>query len=534
MKKFILIFHVIFFFLILQEIKAQDLKFADLGILQSHPLDYDIDYLSRRGWEFNSSKSETDSIGETYKQATWSLNKSSYSDKAEAWLYLHMYLGYEDILVYQTSKTNFNLIKEEVKKTNFSLIKSDVSDNRLYNVYENGNYRILFETSRSRNTDYDYSYSSDELYYTVTIVNYNEYFKRIYAYEGVQAKLREEVRIADSLENLRKIEAARIAEQRRQESIALEEKRKLQIFLAERKFTVYDYSLTNPSQYDKIESSIIQKIRDELINAPYSAEIDMDLVLVVDTLVNTSCNFSVRRSNNEVLLGKIKSLCKEYELQPASKYGYSVNAQAVFKVNVLLDNQIVIVRKNNVGTKFIGPIGDKYSSEINALISSAPMGRFRVSISKRVLNGSDFSNNKVLSYSRIGGPTNAFRSLLIPGWGVSRVSGGQKSGLVSTITVYGLIATSAIFKVYSDSEYKKYHNATDQSEMDSHYQNANFSNKAFLICAGTAATVWLLDVILVAAKGFKNNSESRTFKKSLSIYYNPEFHQTGLALRFNF
>ena len=519
MIKFISSFHALVFLLLLQNLQAQEIKFSDLGILQSHPLDYDIDYLSRRGWEFNSSKVETDSIGETYKQATWSLNKSSYGDNAEGWLYLHMYQGNENILVYQSSKTDYESIKEEVKKTNFSLVKSDVSDNRLFNVYENGNYRILFETSKSKNTDYDYSSGSDDLYYTITIFNYSEYLDRIAAYGVLQAKLKEE---------------ARIAEQQRLEAIAAEEKRKLQQFQRERRSTVYDYSLTNPAQYEQIRNSLTQKIRNEVSVIPNGAAITMDLIFVVDTLINTSYDFSVQSLNNESLLSKIKMFCKEFELQPASKNGYSVKAQAVYKINILVDNQIVEVRKNNVETKFLSPNSAKYSSDINSLISSAPMGSFKISISKREVNGSDFSSNKIISYSAIGGPSNGFRSLLIPGWGVSRVSGGQKSGLVSAITVYGLIATSAIFKIYSDSEYKKYHSATDQSEMDSHYQNANFSNKAFLICAGTAATVWLLDVILVTAKGFKNNKEARAFKKSFSIYYNPEFHQTGLALKFNF
>jgi len=519
MIKYISAFLALVFFPLLQNLQAQDIKFADLGILQSHPLDYDIDYLSRRGWEFNSSKSETDSLGEIYKQGTWSLNKDSYSEKAEGWLYLHMYQGFENILVYQSSKSNYEFIKEEVKKTNFTLLKSDVSDNTLFNVYENGNYRIIFETSKSKKTDYDYSYSSDELYYTITIVNYSEYMKRIAAYELLQVQIREQ---------------ARIAEQRRLDSIAMEEKKKLQQFLRERKFTVYDYSVINPDQYKKVQNSLNEKVKIEVKNCTSSAEINIDIIFVVDTLVNTSCNFDVHSSTNDDLLSKVKSLCKEYELQPVSKNGYSVKAQAIYKFNIIVDNQIVEVRKNNVETKYLTPNGSKYSSDINSLISTSPMGNYSLSISKREVNGSDFSTNKVLSFSPIGGPTNGFRSLLVPGWGVSRVSGGQKKGLVTTITVYSLVAASAIFKVYSDSEYKKYHNATDQNEMDSHYQNANSSNKGFLICAGAAATIWLFDVILVTAKGFKNNKEAKSFKKSFSFYYNPEFHQTGLALKFNF
>jgi hypothetical protein len=505
----------LFCLLLFQSLQAQEIKFEDLGILQSHPLDYDIDYLSRRGWEFNSSRSETDSLGDSFKQSTWSLNKDSYSDRAEGWLYLHMYPGYENLLVFQTSKSNYEFIKEEVKKTNFSHLNSDVSDNSIFNVYENGSYRVIFETSKSKKTDYDYSYSSDELYYTITIVNYAEFMKRIAAYEVLQAQIREQ---------------ARIAEQRRLDSIALEEKKKLQKFLLERKFTVYDYSVTNPSNYAKVQTSLIERIRKEISNYNLSAEIDLDIIMIVDTLVNVTYDFNVHSSSNDELLAKIKALSKDFELQPASVNGYSVKAQAIYKVNVLVDNQVVEVRKNNVETKYLTTNGQRYSAEINSILSSSPMGKYSLSISKRAVNGKDYSTNKVISFSAIGGPTNGFRSLLVPGWGVSRVSGGQKSGLATSITVYGLIGASAILKLYSDSEYKKYHNATDQGEMDTHYQNANGANKGFLICAGAAATVWLLDVILVTTKGFKNNSEARKFKQNISFYFDPTFHSTGLAV----
>lgn len=145
---------------------AQDLKFSDLVFLQKNTLEQIDNLLSRKGWAYNSSVVETDTSGNTYKLASWSLNKNDYNEKAEGWLYIHMYEGYENLLVYQTYKLNFEKLKDEIRKTLFKHTKTDVLTNSFYTVYENGSYKVIFETSK--NNEGEESYNSDKLYYQVT------------------------------------------------------------------------------------------------------------------------------------------------------------------------------------------------------------------------------------------------------------------------------------------------------------------------------------------------------------------------------
>lgn len=523
---------VIFCFVFGKPIIAQDLKFSDLGILQSHKLEYVDDFLSRKGWAYNSSVVETDTSGNSFKLASWSLNKNDYNEKAEGWLYLHMYQGYENMLVYQTYKENFERLKDEIRKTSFKHSKSDVLTNSFYTVYENGPYKVIFETQKK--DEEEYSYGSDKLYYKVTIINYVEFNRRELLAEQLRFRLAEEKRIADSLQLAKELELMRLAEQRRQDSIKREEQRKLQIFLMERKTKTFDYEIENPSDYRSIENNLLSDIKSYLKTETENTNLKVELVYVIDTLGRNTFSCNGINSDNQKVLDNIKAIGQKYKLQVVKKNNYSMKAKAAYIFDVILDNQVVSVRKNKVSTLYLSDNASKYSQQINSLISGAPMGRFKISIAKRELNNQDFSTNKVLKYRSIGGPSNAFKSLLIPGWGMSRVSGGQKSGWVTAISVYGFIAASAGFKAYSISEYDKYHKSSTQTDMDTHFDNANFSNKAFFVCASTAAFIWVYDIIWVANKGFQNNREARQYKNNLSFYYDPQSKQTLFALNFKF
>ncbi|MCL2041822.1 MAG: hypothetical protein FWG84_07280 [Bacteroidales bacterium] len=139
---------------------------------------------------------------------------------------------------------------------------------------------------------------------------------------------------------------------------------------------------------------------------------------------------------------------------------------------------------------------------------------------------------KVAEYKDTGGPSNAWLSLLVPGLGDHRVTYGKKSGLSTALWSYGLIATGVGLKFYSISEYKQYHAATEQSEIDTHYDAANISNQLFYLCVGAGAAIWIYDVIWVWNKGAQNKKAWQ--KSQLGFYYTPEFGASGLTYTFKF
>ena len=156
---------------------------------------------------------------------------------------------------------------------------------------------------------------------------------------------------------------------------------------------------------------------------------------------------------------------------------------------------------------------------------------------------SDYTNNNSTNISEPsnanksekqynGGPENMFLSLLIPGLGDKNVSG--VSGLDRTLTTYGLIAGGIAFKSLSNSEYKKYHNATMQSDMDKYYKRANNYNKLFYVFTASGVILWIYDIIWVADKGFKNKKDQRKYTSDFNMKYNPDINGVAFSVKIKF
>ena len=131
-----------------------------------------------------------------------------------------------------------------------------------------------------------------------------------------------------------------------------------------------------------------------------------------------------------------------------------------------------------------------------------------------------------------GGPANMFLSLLVPGLGDKPVSG--KSGIKRTLTTYGLIAGGVACKFFSDYQYKNYHNATLQSEMDSYYKSANQYNKLYYVLTASGIIYWIYDIIWVADKGFKNRRNQRNYTSNLDLNYDPAIHGLAFSVTIEF
>ena len=211
-----------------------------------------------------------------------------------------------------------------------------------------------------------------------------------------------------------------------------------------------------------------------------------------------------------------------------------MTAEAKFTINIDIRDKVVSARKNKkeISVGEYAKTTDK--KVIESLISDGPMGSYQVKLRSGTINNLNFSDNKIVKYKGTGGPGNAFKSLLVPGLGVKAVTGGEKSGLNRTAYTYLFIAAGIGCKIGSDSEYKKYHNATDQESIDKHYESANDLNKAFYGLVAAGALIWTYDILWVTTKGFKNKKEQRGYKKSLSLGYMPSRNGQSLTLTFNF
>jgi len=143
---------------------------------------------------------------------------------------------------------------------------------------------------------------------------------------------------------------------------------------------------------------------------------------------------------------------------------------------------------------------------------------------------------------KLGGPGNAFLSLLIPGAGDYKVYGGHKSAYAAiTFLTWGALGTGLLFRLSAQRNYDRYLESNNTAELDHFFFLAESHHKASRILITSAIVVWALDVALVAYRGFRNLKKRRAitlFNKKiypkLGFGYNPRFNQpnVGLSLKF--
>jgi hypothetical protein len=151
-------------------------------------------------------------------------------------------------------------------------------------------------------------------------------------------------------------------------------------------------------------------------------------------------------------------------------------------------------------------------------------------------------------YSKIvGGPSNVFFSMLLPGLGdirVNKYSNNSKSN--GWILVTGVFLGSAYYTYTLNNnyilDYSKYHSATVQSDMDSYFASASTNYNRYQIMVGVTGAIWIADLLYVTIKGF-NNRKNQLYKRknhlsqntsniNLSVLATPSTFQLGLVKKF--
>lgn len=555
MKNKILFFISIAFFAI--NGYSQDLTLYELTLLQGKDLDYVNNYLTKKKWEFHTSNVDNSESFKNYTTVGWSLNKNTWNNKAQAWFYFYQQSGAENMVGYQTSKTNFNNLKTSAQNSGYKLQNTEAIEGGLKTKYRNNNLEIIFTTSKDYKNEYSYD---NTVYYFIMVYNYKEIEEQIKLQEEIErqeleaklkrefeAKIKEEkyqilISQADSLYQKKNYSASKttyskaleIKPEENYPTNKIIEIDKLLAFLEERKTKIYDYKELNSSDYNSINNSVTSKIQNVLKEKNVTGLADYKITYKIDTLGTTSFSLVETGVPSPEITNLIKPLIKDIQLKPVLKNGYSVFAKSEHVINIKMEEKTFEVKKNNLETIVFNNPNNLYKTEINQLVSSGPIGKYTIKIQKKEINNIDFSNNSVSKYRGIGGPSNMFLSVLVPGLGVKGVTGGSESGLTRTLWSYGFIISGVGCKLWSMSEYDKYHSATEQTSMDEYYDNANLLNKSFYVLTATGAVIWIYDIIWVANKGFQNKKEQRRYKQNISFYYEPNNQMLGLNYNLKF
>ncbi len=282
---------------------------------------------------------------------------------------------------------------------------------------------------------------------------------------------------------------------------------KINEILSKRKTTTFLYSLTNEKDFNKIKE-FIKKDIGNLVNENENGYLKFNLLINFDTIGNNLSDIKIIESSNRKYSKYLENSNYKTLLKPSSLEGIflSTNESLEFNFNWNTKNGKVISNSNGFFTK---DFKEKDFDKIKNLSQkeSFTYGKFDFEIKNVQINEVVNSNLKLINY-KVVGPEAAFLSLLMPGLGTSKVSYRDKGlGRFLFFIVSSSLAVGS--KIYSDSEYSKYLNATDQIEMNKYFANANLSHKVSLTSAGIAATIYVHDFFWVLSKGLNNKKKAK-------------------------
>ena len=319
----------------------------------------------------------------------------------------------------------------------------------------------------------------------------------------------------------KEVEEKRIAE----EQIRKQAEAKLRIFLKDRATLTYKYREENNSGYINTR----REIKDALFQlAAYHPTINFTGTanFLVDTLTNTHFSLTHGKSYPLHIEDSVKLFLANIKLKPAMKMGYAINAKDTFNVSISKSSEKFTLKKvSDTSVKLVKGNEHSFLSAQSVLVSdfnskSLPSGsKCTLLYSQVKVNDSTITSTRYLSYKGNGTARCAVYSFLIPGLGNHFVNENKKKPywLITTAVVGGLIAGGVLSTYLSKVNYTKYLDASNQTDIDKYYKDAN-SYHALAHNCFIYGTAWLaVDVAIVAFKGAKNKERNERIKQNLSI-----------------
>ena len=133
-----------------------------------------------------------------------------------------------------------------------------------------------------------------------------------------------------------------------------------------------------------------------------------------------------------------------------------------------------------------------------------------------------------------GGVATTFKALVFPGWGMSSVSGGVKSGKWFTISSLSLLGAAYLAETQSQSAFASFKTEVDLTKAEDYYTTANQWRQTALTLAGTGVGIWVYNIVRVALIGSANDKLKRQLKEEQKFTMNMSPTLNGLALTIKF
>lgn len=280
-------------------------------------------------------------------------------------------------------------------------------------------------------------------------------------------------------------------------------------FLQERKTSEFDFWQFNNGLRETLLRDYKTKIFSLINNKVGIAEFDLIIKTDTSCRIQTSINWK-SPSFESITFGKDEQ--SKYAIKQYEKFGYCGKSSGVLSFYLSWETTSHILK---YGHNKVSKYSESNSTVESYLDKKHPLikGNYKYSKSSIVFNKEKTETIQITDF-HTRGPANALFSLVIPGSGSLLVSYGKKGW--SRFTWFLISSGVGIgSKYYSNKQYRSYLDATNQTDIDTYYSNANILNKIAIISGGVSVSIYLYDIIWAFSKGCKNIKDSKLIRKQL-------------------
>ena len=191
--------------------------------------------------------------------------------------------------------------------------------------------------------------------------------------------------------------------------------------------------------------------------------------------------------------------------------------RALFEIIVVRENRIFRFKKNCVYAQRKSEIEvlnkGNYDCGYKWLADHGmPVGRYKLQNDIRTVNERNISKLSIVDF-RSPGSSNAFCSLLAPGWGMYRVSYDRRKTALATGMVFLPLIVSVLSECVSRSAYQKYMGGGYGEEYIGYYHHANSWHRVSLVSAGLTCGAYVTQFSWTLKLGIENKIEQRIVRR---------------------
>lgn len=296
--------------------------------------------------------------------------------------------------------------------------------------------------------------------------------------------------------------------------IKIDKTKRILDVLYQRRTTTFSYKETNPAEFDLLRNSLSFEMN-SLTRNHKSGIADFQFTVSYDTLGKNLSFYKINSSSIDSFSNNLLSIRNAAFLKPSVLEGYYIASQESVALNLKWQTNRIACKSSARGLKpSVNNMncGSTISNFINT--QNYTYGKFVFDVKEKQLNEASYTDVSLVKYNTGGVAWSCLYSVLMPGMGSVKLSGGKKGwGRFACFIVSGGVAAG--LKLYSNQQYNKYLSATDQASMNKYYNSSNKANHWFWISGGVAASIYLWDIAWVVTKSIKILKESKPLKDKI-------------------